>query len=145
LKLSENSMDWNNMKNLDKHIDEFAKLMNEKGFDGYFLCNAGFPGKLKDSLHQHLSEVLRAENKVRPFYLSTYSLWNDEHRPYVQCDIRVNYDQQHGLRIDQVEAKFANQYGTIRDFKIPLKANSEMPSREKINSIVGTEKKRMKL
>lgn len=36
------------MKTLD--LDTFAKTLTEKGYDGYFLTDGGYPDKLKDSI-----------------------------------------------------------------------------------------------
>lgn len=133
------------MKQLGLHIDELEKLMDEKGYDGHFLSNSSFPGKLRESLHQHLLEVLQGETYIRPFYLTTYSLWKDEESPYVQCDFRVRYDRSDGFRIDKMEAKYANQFGTIRNFETRLMNNADVPARGKVNSQVCPRKRSMRL
>lgn len=133
------------MKRLDVHIDELEKLMNEKGYDGHFLCNSAFPCKLRESVHQHLLEVLPGATYVQPFYLTTYSLWKDEESPYVKCDLKVSYDRSEGFRIEKVEAMYASYLGTIRNFETRLINNMDMPTRQKVNSMVGPRKRSLKL
>lgn len=131
------------MKHLGKHIDEFENLMHMKGFDGHFLCNSNFPGKLKDSLSRHLREVLQEEIHVRPFYLTTYSLWKDKESPYVQCDLKVKYDENNGFKVDTMEARYVDRsFNPLRTLEVRLTDNEDMPTREKVNSTVGPRKKR---
>jgi len=135
------------MRRLGLHIDELEKLLNEKGFDGHFLCNSAFPGKLRESLHQHLMEMLQCETHIPSFYLTTYSLWKDEESPYVQCDFKVRYDKDHGLGIDKVDAKYVvdRSFNPVRTFETRLKSNEDLPTRENINSLVGPRKRSLKL
>lgn len=133
------------MKQLGLHINELEKLMNEKGYDGHFLCNSSFPGKLRESLYQHLLDVMQGETHIRPFYLTTYSLWKDEESPYVQCDFRVRYDRSDGFRIDKMQAKYANHFSTIRNFETRIMNSADLPAREKVNSLVCSRKRSMRL
>jgi hypothetical protein len=127
------------------HIDELEKLMKEKGYDGSFLCNSNFPGKLRESLQQHLSEMLQEQNHLPPFYLTTYSHWRDEENPYVLCDFKVKYDKWNGFRIEKLEVKRASPFGTIKNYETHLINNEDLPSREKANTLVGQRKWSMKL
>ncbi|HRE67718.1 MAG TPA: hypothetical protein PLM56_05650 [Cyclobacteriaceae bacterium] len=133
------------MKNLGEHIEQFERLMNRKGFDGHFLCNTSFPGKLKESLHQHLLEVLQGETYVRPFYLTTYSHWKDEERPHVKCDFKMKYDSGTGFRIEKMDVTRANHYGTIKSVEVRPIKNEDIPTRENVNALVGQKKKSLKL
>lgn len=118
---------------LDNHISRFQLLMNEKGYDGHFLCNAGYPGKLKESLTQHLLDTLQGSTTVPPFFLTTYSRWQDEESPYVKCDFKVKYNQSDGFHIDKMEITQGNQYGKIKSITLPIVSNAELPSRLQAN------------
>lgn len=132
------------MKNLNKHIDQFQDLMHTKGFDGHFLCNSDFPGKLRESLSRHLQEVLQGEIHVRPFNLTTYSLWKDEESPYVQCDFRVKYDENTGFKVEKMEGMYVTDrsFNPLRTLEIRPTDNQDLPTREKVNSTIGPRKRR---
>lgn len=129
---------------MERHIDALEKLMTDKGFNGHFLCNAGFPGKLRESVQQHLLNVLQGETRVHPFYLSTYSLWKDEHSPYVLCDFKVRYDRTDGFIISKVEAQYKrhSSCNPIRSIELTPLENKDVPTRELVNSAVVPEMKR---
>lgn len=133
------------MKQLGLHIDELEKLMNEKGYDGHFLSNSSFPGKLRESLHQHLLEVLQGETYIRQFYLTTYSHWKDEDRPHVKCDFKMKYDSWLGFRVDKMEVTRANRFGTIKSVELRPDKNEDIPTREKVNALVGQKMRSLKL
>jgi len=42
------------MKELSAHINAFVDLMKRKGYTGHFLCNTSHPGKIEESLQNHL-------------------------------------------------------------------------------------------
>ena len=131
------------MKRLRSHIDELETLMDSKGYDGHFLCNSAHPGKLRDSLYAHLLETLQGQTHVPPFYLTTFSHWKDEERPYVKCDFKMKYDSWTGFR-GKIEVKRANHFGTIKSFE--LRPNKRRcPNTRKGKRIGGTEKRSLKL
>ena len=132
------------MKDLERHIDAFEKLMTTKGFNGHFLCNASFPGKLRESLQQHLLNVLQGTSQIRPFYLSTYSNWTDEQSPYVLCDFKVRYDRTNGFIISKVEAQYKrhSSCNPIKSIELRPQDNKDVPTREAVNSAVVPEMKR---
>ncbi len=131
------------MQYLGNHIAEFLKLMNERGYDGHFLSNSAHPGKLKDSLNQHLLDVLQGRSSVPPFFLTTYSLWRNEQSPYVRCDFKVKHSQSDGFRIEKMDITNGSSTGNIKSVTVPLRANIEMPYCEHANRMVlGDDRKR---
>jgi len=86
-------------------LDEFAKTLTNKGYDGFFLTQAGYPDKVKDSISRFLEACSTGTDK--PLYsnllsLNTYLEWNGEDQPKVGCHMRVRYE--HG-RFDVQEMK----------------------------------------
>ncbi|MEO7988604.1 MAG: hypothetical protein ABI663_03625 [Chryseolinea sp.] len=131
------------MQYLGSHITNFLQLMSERGYDGHFLCNTSYPGKLKESLTQHLLEVLQGRTSVPPFFLSTYSHWRDEQSPYVRCDFKVRHSHSEGFCVEKMDIINGSSTGTIKSITLPLKANIEIPYYEQANRMVlGGEKKR---
>lgn len=133
------------MKRLRAHIDEFETLMKEKGYDGHFHCNNAHPGKLRDSMYAHLLETLQGKTHVPPFYLTTFSHWKDEERPYVKCDFKMKYDSWAGFQVERMEAKRANRFGTIKNIEFRPNKNEDIPTREKVNALVGQKTRSLKL
>jgi hypothetical protein len=133
------------MQHLDNHITSFLKLMSEKGYDGHFLCNSSHPGKLKDSLGQHLLDVLKGGISVPPFFLTTYSHWQNEQSPYVRCDFKVSHSQSNGFRVEKMNITNGNSTGNIKSKTVPLGANIEMPYCEQANRMVLGYKRKLKI
>lgn len=133
------------MKNLTEHITELDVLMKAKGYEGHFLCNSAHPGKMKESLHAHLRETLHGQTHVPPFYLSTYSHWKDEERPHVKCDFKMNYNSTLGFRIEKMEVTRANCYGMIKNIELSPNTKEDVPTREKVNALVGQKKRSLKI
>jgi hypothetical protein len=130
------------MKNLAEHIDEFATLLDSKSFDGYFFCNSGPQGTLRESLHQHFTEVQHGQNLTRPFYLTTYCFWKPDN--HVRCDFKMIYDRDNGFKVNRMEAGYfaIDQINPVRTIELRPKTNDDIPTRAKVNLIVGARKKR---
>jgi hypothetical protein len=126
-------------------MDELETLMNAKGYDGHFLCNSAHPGKMKESLHAHLLETLQGQTHVPPFYLTTYSHWKDEERPHVKCDFKMKYDSWQGFQVEKMEVTRANHFGTIKSVELRPNSNADIPTREKVNALVGQKKRSLKI
>ncbi len=133
------------MKRLRAHIDEFETLMKAKGYDGHFHCNSAHPGKLTDSMYAHLQETLQGQTHVPPFYLTTFSHWKDEERPYVKCDFKMKYDSWAGFRVEKMEAKRANRFGTIKSIEFRPYKNEDISTCEKVNALVGQKTRSLQL
>lgn len=139
-------MDWNkDMETLRRHIDAFETLMKAKGYDGYFLSSGGHPGKLKESILAHFHETLRHQTLAPSYYLTTYSHWRDEERPYVKCDFETKYDFHNGFRVTRMEITRANVFGTIRNVGLRPVKNEDIPTREEANTLVGHKKRSLRL
>lgn len=76
-------------------LDTFTKILTDKGYDGYFLTEGTYPGKLKNSIGRFLEACRLGADK--PLYsgslsLRTYLDWKGADKPGVQCYMRVRYD-----------------------------------------------------
>jgi hypothetical protein len=132
------------MAGIRAQIGELETLMNAKGYDGHFLCNSAHPGRLKESLYGHLGTSQR-EQTVAPFYLTTYSHWKDEDRPYVRCEFNIEYDPSKGFRVNGMEVTRANRFGIMKSIELRPSKNDEIPACEEANALVGQKKRTLKL
>jgi hypothetical protein len=121
---------------LDDHIKAFGQLLNDKGYNGYFMSNFGFPGKLQETIRKHIFESFISNKDLNPIHLSTYTRWRREEDPYVRCEFTVNYEDSKGFNIQKMDIHFKNQYGTIRSTELKLERHHDIPSSEEANSIV---------
>src|SRR5690554_6813905 len=69
-------------------LDTFTKNLTDKGYDGFFLTQAGYPDKLKESITTFLEACKRGTDKL--YYpdllpVQTYLEWNGEDKPRVSC------------------------------------------------------------
>lgn len=133
------------MIRLGEHLSDLEKLMNKKGYDGYFLSNFGFPDKLSGTLRKHIFQCYTKDRDINPIHLSTYSKWKDEDSPYVRCDFTMNYDDNKGFSIEKMEIHCKNIFGRISSSEIIPKSNNDLPDSKKANSIEDQTKRGRKL
>jgi len=133
------------LQRLEHQIASFLQRMNERGYNGHFLCNASYPGKLKESLTQHLLDILKNEPAIPPFRLTTYSHWRDEQSPRVSCDFKVKYTNAEGFQVDRIDITSSTSTGQLKRVTLPIKANIDMPYCEQANRLVLDQDKTHKL
>lgn len=98
-------------------LDTFAKILTDKGYDGYFHTESCCAGKLKESV----SEFLEAwdNGKEAPLlknhlHLSTYLEWNGEDKPSVRFYMWVKYENgKFDLQDTEMYIKRTDQYGQL--------------------------------
>ena len=76
-------------------LDAFAKILTDKGYNGYFHTEICCPGKLKESISGFLQKWENGTDAPRLanyLHLSTYLQWNGEDKPRVECNMRVRYE-----------------------------------------------------
>lgn len=120
---------------LGDHIEAFDQLLKDKGYNGYFMSNFGFPGKLQETIRKHIFQSYISNKDLNPIHLSTYTKWTNEEDPYVRCDFTVNYDDSKGFSIKKIDIHFKNQYGNIRSTEIARRRDHDIPNSERANSI----------
>src|SRR5215216_6115596 len=96
-------------------LDALAKVLTDKGYDGFFLTQAGYPGKLKDSISRFLEACSNGTDK--PLYtnilpLNTYLEWNGEDQPKVGCHMWVRYENGR-FDVQEMEIERTDRYGQL--------------------------------
>lgn len=76
-------------------LETFAKTLTEKGYNGLFLTQAAYPGKVKESISSFLEACKNGTDK--PLFpnilpLNTYLEWNGEDKPKVSCHMWVKHE-----------------------------------------------------
>lgn len=94
-------------------LDTFAKILTEKGYDGYFLTQADYPGKLRDSIDRFLEACRNGRDKL--FYpdllpLQTYIEWNGEDKPRVSCHMWLAHENG-SFDVRKMDIERTDRYG----------------------------------
>lgn len=96
-------------------LDEFTKILMDKGYNSYFHTEGAYPGKLKDSISGFLEACRHGADK--PLYadsllLRTYLEWNGGGKPNIQCLMRVKHkDGRFDVRKMDIER--TDRYGQL--------------------------------
>lgn len=112
-------------------LDAFAKALTDKGYDGFFLTQAGYPGKVKDSINRFLEACNNGTDK--PLYtnilpLNTYLEWNGEDQPKVGCHMWVKYENGK-FDVQEMEIERTDRYGQLlKQSKLTNLTTSSVPT-----------------
>ncbi|MCP2025786.1 hypothetical protein L1276_000926 [Flavobacterium sp. HSC-32F16] len=96
-------------------LDEFAKTLTNKGYDGFFLTQEGYPDKVKDSINRFLEACRNGTD--RPLHdnllsLNTYLEWNGEDKEKVGCRMWVKFEDDK-FDIQKIEIERKGRYGHL--------------------------------
>ena len=93
-------------------LDVFAKILIDKGFNGYFQTQVAYPGKLKESITEFMEACNNGKESDRDenFLLSTYLQWSGDDNPSIVCDFWVRKEND-GFDIHKMEITSKNRYG----------------------------------
>lgn len=93
-------------------LDVFAKILIDKGFNGFFQTQVAYPGKLKESITEFMEACNNGKESDRDenFLLSTYLQWSGDDNPSIVCDFWVRKEND-GFDIHKMEITSKNRYG----------------------------------
>lgn len=73
-------------------LSTFAKILTDKGYNGYFLTQGEYGGKLKDSIREYLERQKDSHSSPKhELLVTTYLLWAGEDKPRVECSMWIKY------------------------------------------------------
>jgi hypothetical protein len=96
-------------------LDTFAKILIDKGFDGYFQTQVAYPGKLKESITEYMEACKNGKERSDRdgnFLLSTYLQWSGDDNPSIVCNFWARQEND-GFDIQKMEIKSKNRYGEL--------------------------------
>ncbi len=75
------------------NLDTFAKVLTEKGYNGYFHTQGAYAGKLKDSISDYLESCQKGADSLpkQDLLLTGYLQWSGDDKPRVECNMWVKY------------------------------------------------------
>lgn len=97
------------------HLDTFAKTLTDKGYNGYFQTEAGYSGKLKESISECLEACQNGTDKPNRyglFLLSTYLQWNGDDKPRIGCNLWIRHENG-TFDVQKMDIERKDRYGQL--------------------------------
>ena len=115
-------------------LKTFAKILSDKGYNGYFLTQGAYGGKLKDSIKEYLEHQKDSHSLPKhELLLTAYLLWAGEDKPRVECSLWVKYVNGK-LFLDKMEVAKKDRFGQVLK-KSELTNLSVMTAPKAVNAI----------
>lgn len=94
-------------------LNTFAKILTDKGYDGYFHTQGAYAGKLKDSISDYLESCQKGTDSLpkQDLLLTNTCNGRTNDKPRVECSMRVKYGTVNSLSIKWVARK--DQFGQL--------------------------------
>ncbi|WP_080779296.1 hypothetical protein [Chryseobacterium phocaeense] len=95
-------------------LNTFAKILIEKGYNGYFHTQGAYAGKLKESISDYLESCQKGADTLpkQDLLLTGYLQWSGEDKPSVECSIWVNY-LNGKFSLNRMEVARKDQFGQL--------------------------------
>ena len=74
-------------------LNTFAKILTDKGYNGYFHTQGAYAGKLKDSISDYLESCQKGADSLpkQDLLLTGYLQWSGNDKLRVECSMWVKY------------------------------------------------------
>lgn len=121
------------------NLDTFAKALTDKGYDGYFVTQADYPDKIKNSIGRFL-EACKSGTDKQPYPdilpLHTYLEWNGEDKPRVSCQMWVKYEDGK-FDVQKMAIERTDQHGkSIKKSELANLTTASVPTRKEALALV---------
>ena len=95
-------------------LNTFAKILTEKGYNGYFHTQGAYAGKLKESISDYLESYQKGTDSLpkQDLLLTGYLQWLGEDKPRVECSMWVNY-LNGKFSLNRMEVARKDQFGQL--------------------------------
>ena len=95
-------------------LNTFAKILTEKGYNGYFHTQGAYAGKLKDSISDYLESCQKGADTLpkQDLLLTGYLQWSGDDKPRVQCSMWVKH-LNGKFSLNRMEVARKDQFGQL--------------------------------
>ncbi|EEI90740.1 hypothetical protein HMPREF0765_3656 [Sphingobacterium spiritivorum ATCC 33300] len=95
-------------------LNTFAKILTEKGYNGYFHTQGAYAGKLKESISDYLESCQKGADTLpkQDLLLTGYLQWSGEDKASVECSMWVNY-LNGKFSLNRMEVARKDQFGQL--------------------------------
>jgi len=129
----------NEMKNINKSIDELCDFILRKGYDGLFALNGKGPQKLPDLLKGYMAMALADPmTLLLPVKVYTLTSLTDQKGNYNRCVLEIDYNSKDKVHVKGYElqlVKEGKEYPVFRHVH-EIKHRSEIPEKSRGIKIV---------
>ncbi|MFC3356007.1 hypothetical protein [Sphingobacterium zeae] len=130
-------------------VEELTAILTDKGYNGYFMTQAGYPGRLNESMERFLANLDPRCDFNKNLILETYLDWNGEDKPSIQCFISLKNDNGR-FTFDAMEIIQKDRFGKSISEKrltdmvidaLPTRADAIKMVRKEMKNLSSTHKK----
>ena len=95
-------------------LSTFAKILTDKGYNGYFHTQGAYAGKLKDSISEYLESCQKGADTLpkQDLLLTGYLQWSGDDKPRVECSMWVKY-LNGKFSLNKMEVARKDQFGQL--------------------------------
>lgn len=95
-------------------LNTFAKILTDKGYNGYFHTQGAYAGKLKESISDYLESYQKGTDSLpkQDLLLTGYLQWSGDDKPRVECSMWVKY-LNGKFSLNKMEVARKDQFGQL--------------------------------
>ena len=95
-------------------LNPFAKILTDKGYNGYFHTQGAYAGKLKESISDYLESCQKGTDSLpkQDLLLTGYLQWSGDDKPRVECSMWVKY-LNGKFSLNKMEVARKDQFGQL--------------------------------
>ena len=95
-------------------LNTFAKILTDKGYNGYFHTQGAYAGKLKESISDYLESCQKGTDSLpkQDLLLTGYLQWSGDDKPRVECSMWVKY-LNGKFYLNKMEVARKDQFGQL--------------------------------
>ena len=95
-------------------LSTFAKILTDKGYNGYFHTQGAYAGKLKDSISDYLESCQKGTDSLpkQDLLLTGYLQWSGDDKPRVECSMWIKY-LNGKFSLNKMEVARKDQFGQL--------------------------------
>ena len=95
-------------------LNTFAKILTDKGYNGYFHTQGAYAGKLKDSITDYLESCQKGTDSLpkQDLLLTGYLQWSGDDKPRVECSMWIKY-LNGKFSLNKMEVARKDQFGQL--------------------------------
>ena len=95
-------------------LSTFAKILTDKGYNGYFHTQGAYAGKLKESISDYLESCQKGTDSLpkQDLLLTGYLQWSGDDKPRVECSMWIKY-LNGKFSLNKMEVARKDQFGQL--------------------------------
>src|SRR5690606_13766497 len=95
-------------------LNTFAKILTDKGYNGYFHTQGAYAGKLKESISDYLESCQKGTDSLpkQDLLLTGYLQWSGDDKPRVECSMWLKY-LNGKFSLNKMEVARKDQFGQL--------------------------------